>query len=294
MTGPHKVFPPRWRHLRIPISSRRAARAGLALYAPCRPGGIWAQRLAWWIVGIGGPRALPGEVVAFEPPATWEDLEQAWASELGPFDEVAVIQRRQAARQGLSALLISSGIPLAFVRVEVGLDPEKATEVEALRLIAESRPETFQAPEVQATGKVADWGYIANSPLPVTLHRPATSPPLGDIISDIQRSLGPLTRPDGVPSSWLPMHGDLTPWNLRALGDGRFVLFDWERAGWGPPGADRTLYEASEMALGWRKLSSEPNREAAEFWLSDQAGTIENERLRRALAENIRRRDGKT
>jgi aminoglycoside phosphotransferase (APT) family kinase protein len=62
------------------------------------------------------------------------------------------------------------------------------------------------------------------------------------------------------------MHGDLTPWNLRQLGDGRLVLFDWEEAGWGPPGADEVLYRATASVLRREPPGRLAAGEAAEFW----------------------------
>ena len=41
-----------------------------------------------------------------------------------------------------------------------------------------------------------------------------------------------------IPSHWLPMHGDLVPWNLREDRTGAATVLDWEDAGWGPHSAD--------------------------------------------------------
>ena len=82
------------------------------------------------------------------------------------------------------------------------------------------------------------------------------------------------------------MHGDLTPWNLRRERE-RLVLIDWERAGWGPVGADQTLYWASAQALGMAVPDCEPTVPGAKFWLdrlSDDT-TERDDRLRRRMEQ---------
>ncbi|MGH8873660.1 MAG: phosphotransferase family protein [Acidimicrobiia bacterium] len=197
-------------------------------------------------------------------------------------------ERRQANRSGQAVLLVRGGQPIAFVRVRRGLDPETDPEVKSLRLLRESRPRTFRIPEVLAAGRVKDWGYVALSALPVALHRPPRRPALEAIIEEIQTGLEALPRPDGTPRLWVPMHGDLTPWNLRRLPDGDLVLLDWERAGWGPPGADQLLYQASEVAFGWRSVRPSSNLEAVRFWQGRIAGRSATDRDR-ALSLNLAR-----
>lgn len=79
--------------------------------------------------------------------------------------------------------------------------------------------------------------------LDVGRHSPArlSTATLLDVVDDLADALVPTaTAADGA-----PMHGDLTPWNLRSTADGRLLLFDWEHAGFGPPDADLVRYLAA-------------------------------------------------
>ncbi len=83
------------------------------------------------------------------------------------------------------------------------------------------------------------------SPLWIPRHRPArvTDADLLALVDDISDSLrGDETRAPAAARDLWPMHGDLTPWNLRADRDGQLALFDWEHAGWGPLHADLVRY----------------------------------------------------
>jgi aminoglycoside phosphotransferase (APT) family kinase protein len=83
------------------------------------------------------------------------------------------------------------------------------------------------------------------------------------------------------------MHGDLTPWNLRELPDGRLILFDWEDAAWGPPHADMVLYRCTDAAVRKRYRGVPDAGEAARYWLSVIAeredGTVRDRRLDQSL-----------
>src|SRR4051812_25209257 len=95
MAPRYKDFPPGWNHIKVPMSSRRAALAGLSLYAACRPTALWSQRVAWVCIKIFGPRALPGRSVNWGALARpeWMELSEVWRRELGRFDEVAGFAR---------------------------------------------------------------------------------------------------------------------------------------------------------------------------------------------------------
>ncbi len=62
------------------------------------------------------------------------------------------------------------------------------------------------------------------------------------LVADIAESLAGCPVPTGTPPGAVPMHGDLTPWNLRRDAAGALLLFDWEHATWGPPDADLIRY----------------------------------------------------
>jgi thymidylate kinase len=290
--GRYKRFPPGSSHILVPTSSRLATLAGLSLYAPCRPRGIWMQRTARLGVGICGPWILPGRSTRFEPPdhRVWAEMLRHWRELLGPFDDLAIVARRQSNRRGFSLLLIREAQPVGFVRVRPGLDPTSDGEATALRLLRESPPLSFHVPEILGAGCVADWGYVISSPLTGAPHRPLRNLQLVAILEELQRALEALPRPLGTPDSWVPMHGDLTPWNLRLTSDGRLMLLDWERAGWGPEGADELLYQAAEVALGWRSNVTGGHPDAARFWLTLPPGGIEDESLTKVLNDVARKR----
>ena len=116
----HRAFPPGRGNLKIPISSRRAAHAGLALYSPCRQKGRLARWVAWRAVGLLGPIALPGNPVEWHAPMEariWGDLVAEWSQVVGSFNVLAVHERSQASRRGFAALLLRDGDPVGFVKV---------------------------------------------------------------------------------------------------------------------------------------------------------------------------------
>jgi hypothetical protein len=125
------------------------------------------------------------------------------------------------------------------------------------------------------------WWVNEFEPLP-RFHRPARWDPgrLRQVAADVSRALN-LPRPPHVPSHWLPIHGDLVPWNLREDEQGQLWLLDWEDADWGPPFADVVRFIVAYYSLGWRSperiadevrsilpaQSPEAIREVALFWL---------------------------
>ena len=118
-----------------------------------------------------------------------------------------------------------------------------------------------------------------------------SSPPLGRIVAEIQIGLSTLPHPRPTPHHWNPMHGELAPWTVRELSTGELIVLDWEKVGWGPPGADEVFYRAAAAAL----MDAPPGpihvREAIDFWrrrLRTEAGLEHQgpdfgERMLRAL-----------
>ena len=87
------------------------------------------------------------------------------------------------------------------------------------------------------------------------------------------------------------MHGDLSPWNLRMDSAGRSVLFDWEEAGFGPPGADEVYYTVTSAAVGLpRRTVTGPTGEPVAFWQTrfEKQGAS---RLREAVLRELSRLD---
>ncbi len=266
----YRIFPPGWNHLYIPTSSRRAALTGLTLYASCKPRAIAAQRLAWTLVAAFGPRILPGRDQVWLPPMPaelWAQLLERWRGDLGAFHSLAIYQRLQAQRTGLALLLIGTRGPVAFLKVQHGERGGLATEALALRKLEAFRPRSFHAPRLLGRDALDAWSYLAMTPLPPRLHRPPRNPPLREITEELSAALEGLPQVAATPAHWRPMHGDLTPWNLRSFGPQGLAIVDWEDAAWGPPHADEALYRASACALrrsGTPRGGIDP--ETVDFW----------------------------
>ncbi len=267
--GPFVRVPPRRRNIQVPVPSRRAALAGLALYAPCRFRTLVAHHAGWALVGVLGPRVLPSSRGTWQPPLApdhWEAVCTTWRRELGSFDAVAVYERPQASRSGVSALLLDDGHPKAFVKLRQECARLELSE-RVLTALAAAPSAHFHAPEPLAGGTEDGWEWLALSPMPLFPHRPPRHPPLGRIVEDLQDRLAPVLDGSGVPSHWRPMHGDLTPWNLRRVGPWALWLLDWEEVGWGPPRADEVYYAATgSVLLGSRPRAHSADAEAVRFW----------------------------
>ena len=266
----YKDFPPGWGHLRIPMSSRNAALAALALYAPCRPRAFALQRVAWMVTRLVGPRALPGRAMRWTPdvPAdVWHTITEQLHRAVGPFDAFAGYDRLQASRSGFALLLLRAGAPIAFVKLRVGDSASMENEHHAVELVSRYGPRSFRVPRPLARGSSDGWHFLALEALAPGLHRPPRRPPIDVITGEIQAALATLERPRGTPEDWRPMHGDFAPWNLRRTGSGELVLVDWEDAAWGPAGADEVFYQAAQAALGLEAAPASPHGEAVDYWL---------------------------
>lgn len=300
-TQRYKDFPPGWGHIKVPMSSKGAALAGLALYAPCRARGIWAQRAARASVAIFGPRALPGRSVPWTPMSEmeWLALSDVWRRELGAFDDVAGYSRLQACRTGLALVLLHKGSPIAFVKVRQCDSVSLSNEGRAMEAVWSFRPRAFQVPEPLRSGSAGGWHYLASAPLPSGLHRQPRNPPMAAILEEVDAALAGLPRPLKTPDHWRPMHGDFTPWNLRQLRGESLVLIDWENAGWGPPGADEVFYRATTAALRHSLANRCDAHEAVQFWRERLLAQLltrpegpRDRRLTQAVSENLGRMAG--
>jgi Phosphotransferase enzyme family len=290
----YKDFPPGWGHIKVPVSSRRAALAGLTLYTPCLPRAVWAHRAARACVAIFGPTALLGRSFPWVPmnQGNWLELSDVWRRELGAFDDVAGYSRLQASRTGFALLLLHKGSPVAFVKLRNGDCRSLVNEKHALEAVWRYRPRAFQVPEPLQSGYAGGWHYLASAPRLSTVHRPPRNPPLGTILEEIEGALAGLPRPSEIPDHWRPMHGDFAPWNLRELRRGPLVLIDWEDAGWAPAGADEVFYRATRAALQHELAERCDAREAVQFWRARVLAEPENARdcrLARRLREVLGR-----
>nr|WP_062338448.1 phosphotransferase [Herbidospora sakaeratensis] len=233
-------YPPGRANVWIPVGDARSAAAGLSLLTFSKPLPLLAQRILHRSVLVAGPWLLPGRRERWQAPVErWDQILREVAEIVGPVDEVALYLRPQASRPGAAALLLQKGRPAGFLKVRDGLDHE----AQVLRLL--DGGDGFRAPVV--LGQRPSWLLIsAMEPVPA---RPFRGVDVVDLTGRIQRLLAKLPKPPGTPDHWLPMHGDLTPWNLRRTRGRTPWLIDWEDAAWAPPGADEVYYRAAETTL---------------------------------------------
>lgn len=273
---PVRSYPPGRGNVMIPATSRRGIVVGLDLHAPCRRAGVTFHRLARRAARIGGLAAVPGRKVDWKPPLpaqTWDRLVADWQGHFGYFDALAVYERTRPIRQGFSTLLLQDGRSVAFIRVrEEGIDAIQR-EHAILESISIRPPRVIQVPLPLGMGTRDGWAWLATEALPEGPYFPSLRPPLDVITREIREALMgqlPTAPPD---DSWVPMHGDLTPWNLRR--GNAFYLVDWEDAGWGPPAADEVYFEAAAAVVCGCPARRNWPAPAVEFW-------------RRSLADRVR------
>lgn len=252
----------------VPTTDRVAATAGICLYPASGRWGVAAQSLTWSAVRLFGPRMLPGRRVNWQAPFsqdTWSQLVADWQSALGKFESVAIYSRPQESRAGCSFLLVGDSQPLAFVKVRPNA-AELEVEHQVLTQLHSVAAKSFHVPDPVGAGEVDGWHWLALRPLPPHPHRPnrAVDPTsLGKEVRDLLRDV---LQPDPtVPPHWTPMHGDMTPWNLRRVGTSTWLV-DWEDAGWAPPDADEVYYEAVSSTLYGSKPVTHSG-ETVDFWL---------------------------
>lgn len=263
-----KHFAPGTETVHVPTTSRRAALAGLSLLTACRPEVVRAQKRAWRITSLLGPRALRGKPRPWAPPMrddVWAFLLGTWRREAGDFDSLAASERE--AEEGIfRILLLREGEPVALAKAYAPGHADPLREALALRLLAGSRPRAFRVPRILGQGEGGGWVYLLTRPLPPRIHRFPPAPALTRIVSDIHVGLSSLPRPADVPHHWYPMHGELAPWTLRELADGELVLVDWSRATWAPPRADEVFYRAAHHAVTGEPPGPVNIREAVAYW----------------------------
>ncbi|HSL74327.1 MAG TPA: phosphotransferase [Ilumatobacteraceae bacterium] len=200
-------------------------------------------------IGLFGSHPWPSTDAWQWPLWSPERLIDALRHHLDDVSILAAAAPRQPGRARLSLLCRSGGEDLVVKlgRPDDGLENEAAT----LRLLADDPLPGIAVPAIVAAGRLGDddpVAFVATSALGLDAQRPALDEPLRTFESDLARRLSTLPRPVGCPSDWVPVHGDLAPWNLRRTSSG-LALFDWEAAGWGPPGSDLAHYRRASADL---------------------------------------------
>ncbi|MBO4275425.1 phosphotransferase [Microbispora triticiradicis] len=277
MNERHLAFPPGRGNILIPTRDRRSARAGLSLVTLSKPVPLLMQRALHLAVGALGPWVLPGRRTTWRPPLdeeSWSRISAQVVGLTGPFDGMAGYLRPQASRAGGAALLLlRGGRPVGFLKIRES--PEELTRESAALAAFTGEPGGdaglgFRVPRVLGTGSSGSLWWLLLSPMEPVPARPVPGVAVAGLAGEISGTLaGHLTRPDDVPPHWAPMHGDLTPWNLR-LTRGRVPwLIDWEDAGYGPPHADEVYFLATRIAVyggGPPARSGNSYAEAADYW----------------------------
>jgi hypothetical protein len=174
-----------------------------------------------------------------------DELLAVLVDRLGPFTGIAMIDPRQTHRQRSALLAVRDGVPVAFVKANVQVD-ELDRERRALEALA-SAPLVCRTPRVIDHGRCGSIGWVATSAMTSGWTTPVTELPVGWRSAQEVDSLADLLGPAPT-STDVPLHGDLTPWNLRRCAGDTWLL-DWEDACWGPPGADETYFHATATAV---------------------------------------------
>ncbi len=218
------------------------------------------------LINTAGTARLPAAEAWRWPHADVADIGAALAARIDGIRVLGAVLPRQPDRQRLSLLAeIRGNGSCELVVVKLGLpDTGIEREAQALRLLAADPLPCIRTPQVIDDGTwsarpsagdspASSVAYIVTTALAIDAQRAALDEPLRTFEHDLAERLGALDRPDDTPADHVPVHGDLTPWNLRRTPRG-LVLFDWEEAGWGPAGSDLEAYRQACGSLPRRRL----------------------------------------
>jgi len=290
----HARYPPPHGNLLVPLSSRSAATAGIAMWSACRPMARIVRSVTYHTVRLLGTfpmRVLPS--VQWETPvepSLWNDLSDLWAGWFGRFDEVALYRPRQEGRAGFAALLLAEGNQLGFVKWRADWDFEP--EARSIEVVSGAR--TFTTPSLAGISTEPGWSTIGLAPVTSGLHSARLRGSPVDLAAEISNLLDPLIPAEPEHKQWEPMHGDMGPWNLRHLDGSGPILFDWELARRAPPGADVVFHAAASRAMRLRTdIDSRGLGEAADFWVEEIprrfARSASDQRLAESMLSELRR-----
>ena len=256
-------FPPSSVGVSLPRDSRGAAAAGITMYTASKPTALAIQWLAWLWVRTAGPRLLPGPRETIDR-GYYLDVLAATGLRLLPDVTVACYRRRDAVRSG-DTFIAHDGVSSVLVKVRDDA-AALAAEQQMLEKVLSASPRTFSVPPPLGHGLLADGrGWSAQKMIFSAPHRPCLRV-TADVLADLGRVLdgavapAPTTHP-----TWLPAHGDLTPWNVRLDLRGRLWIFDWEDAGLAPPGTDAAYFAAALGLIRPRRPMPRVRPEVADY-----------------------------
>lgn len=229
-----------------------------------------ADRAGTAIVGAFGTRRLsPAERWAW-PDCTFEELAAALHDQLPGLRVLGAAVPRQRGRRRLSLLARTAG---TLTVIKLGADEADGSltaEAAALELLRINPLPGIATPHVLASGLLAGLPphsiaagetieFIATTSIAIGSQRAAIDVPLHTFVADLAIRLASLPKPPATAADAVPVHGDLTPWNLRRTRRG-LALFDWESTGWGAPGSDLATYRAAcdTIRPAWQQKPSRP------------------------------------
>jgi hypothetical protein len=204
-----------------------------------------------------------------------DDLVEALRAELPGLRLLGAATPRQPGRQRLSLLGRAAGTS-TVIKLGSGMHPSlmpgstphpaagSLTTEAAVLLLLEANPlpgiatprvlaaGTVACPDHSSPGRLEAIEFLATTSVAIGSQRAAIDAPLRTFTTDLAARLADLPRPADADPDAVPIHGDLTPWNLRRTRRG-LALFDWESAGWGSPGFDLDTYRRScdEIRPAW-------------------------------------------
>lgn len=226
------------------------------------------DRAGMTALGVLGARALPVAPPLDWPPVSYDELTGALRAVLPGLRPIGLVSPRQSGRRRLSMLARLTGNPVV-IKLGDG-DDRLEREAAALDLLAAHPLPGIATPAPIAVGALTLPGatqvstYLVTTSISLGRQRPAIDAPLRTFERDLATRLSSLPEPPrevahdaehaDSASELVPVHGDLTPWNLRRTSHG-LALFDWESAGWGPRGSDLAAYRrACDSVRPWWAL----------------------------------------
>jgi hypothetical protein len=203
---------------------------------------------------VAGARPLPTATLPEWPPIGWDRLDDQLRAALPGIRLLGAVAPRQRGRARLSMLGRMTGnlVVVKLGRPDDGLGREGA----ALQLLSRDPLPGIATPEPLAAGTIrADESvieFLVTTSVALHKQRAAIDEPLRSFESDLASRLAGLPTGPDHHEGLVPVHGDLTPWNLRRTPRG-LALFDWEAAGWGDPSSDLVHYRSTcdEVRRPW-------------------------------------------